>query len=67
MSGHWFPPHASCFLCVSFLMQRFAQALFSNEASFLSRYSFADVVIYLTLMDSLCQVLMYSKWEFSIT
>ena len=40
-----------------------AQA-FSNEVSFLSSYSFANVLIYFTLTDSLCQVFMYSKLEF---
>ena len=37
---------------------------FSNEVSFLSEYSFANVLIYFTLSDSLCQVFMYSKWSF---
>ena len=44
-----------------------AQA-FSNEVSFLSRYSFANanVLLYFTLTDSICQVFMYSKWSFNI-
>ena len=40
-----------------------AQA-FSNEVSFLSSNFFANVLIYFTLTDSLCQVFMYNKWEF---
>ena len=51
--------------CTHIYLSILAQA-FSNEVSFLSGYSFANVLIYFTLTDSLCQVFMYSKWEFLI-
>ena len=82
MSGHWFPPmlpvssaypffhaalarHGCLDHCTHVYLSILAQAS-SNEVSFLSGYSFANVLIYFTLTDSLCQVFMYSKWEFLI-
>ena len=76
MSGHRFPPHAPFSLrilfhvalashgCLDHCTQTYLSILAQAFSKYLFRYSFANVLIYFTLTDSLCQVFMYSKWEF---